>query len=89
MTTEMRPTRHLIDARIGVRVASRRAELKLSKAEVARSLGIAEGELSHRESGAHSFLPVEIVQLAVLLNVNPGWFFEGIGVNSTDHTHEA
>lgn len=84
MALTTQPGRRLIDARIGSRVAVRRRELKMPPSEVATAIGLTETELTSREVGSASFKPSEIVQLATVLGVTPGWFFENLGTNASD-----
>ena len=84
MTQTPRPDRKFIDVRVGTRVAMRRRECGLSSADTASHLGLAEAELIDRESGKVRFAPAEIMKLATLLDILPGWFFEGLGVTVRD-----
>lgn len=84
MSLGARSNHQLLDARIGARVEVRRKELGLSRAQAAAALGLTEGDFGARETGHSSFQALEILALATMLGVPPGWFFEGLELNASE-----
>lgn len=62
---------------IGRRAAMRRAELGASVAAVAKQMGWSRQQLYKIEMGEVRITADRLLQLAGILEVPPGWFFEG------------
>jgi transcriptional regulator with XRE-family HTH domain len=84
MTFEARSGAKFIDVRVGTRVAMRRVEQGVTLPNAAKALGLATAELTARERGKVRFEPSELMKLATLLDVLPGYFFEGLEIAKRD-----
>jgi transcriptional regulator with XRE-family HTH domain len=69
---------NLVDVLVGKNVILKRIELDLSQAHLANELGLTVDEYLEYESGARRFGAERIAKLARLMNVSPGYFFEGL-----------
>lgn len=67
-----------IDQRLGLRIRSRRRERGISIAHAARSIGGAQQRIEAIESGACRPTALELAGLATALDVEVGYFFDGL-----------
>jgi len=68
----------IIDQYVGERVRIRRVSLGLSQQAVAARLGLTFQQIQKYEKGKNRIGSSRLHQLARLLHVNVGWFFEGL-----------
>ncbi|MFW6027818.1 MAG: helix-turn-helix domain-containing protein [bacterium] len=68
----------IIDQYVGERVRIRRVSLGLSQQAVAGRLGLTFQQVQKYEKGKNRIGSSRLYQLAKLLNVDVGWFFEGL-----------
>jgi transcriptional regulator with XRE-family HTH domain len=73
-----------VDVAVGRRLRSRRKELGLSQAEVARDLDISTKKLGKYERGLDRMRPRHIFLAARYLGVSVGYFFRELVVASND-----
>lgn len=70
---------HKTDVHIGRRVRERRVAMGLSQSELAEGLGISFQQVQKYESGANRISGSRLWDVASLLQVPVGYFFEGLG----------
>jgi len=70
-----------VDAYVGSRISLQRNIRGLSQGAVAKVLGISFQQIQKYERGANRVSASKLFMLSRLLQVSPGWFFEGIGPN--------
>lgn len=63
------------DRLIGKRIQQKRKELGFSAAELSEKVGIAQQQLSRYERGENKINVAHLVEIAVALNTEIGWFF--------------
>lgn len=63
------------DRLIGKRIQQKRKELGFSAAELSEKIGIAQQQLSRYERGENKINVAHLVEIAVALNTEIGWFF--------------
>ncbi|MFP3942366.1 MAG: helix-turn-helix domain-containing protein [Alphaproteobacteria bacterium] len=68
----------VIDQYVGERVRIRRVSLGLSQQAVAARLGLTFQQIQKYEKGKNRIGSSRLYQLSKLLNVDVGWFFEGL-----------
>ena len=68
---------HPVDAYVGARVRLRRTYLGFSQERLANSLGLAFQQIQKYERGVNRISASKLFELAVLLDVPVGFFFEG------------
>lgn len=68
---------HPVDAYVGARVRLRRTYLGLSQERLANSLGLTFQQIQKYERGVNRISASKLFELAVLLDVPVGFFFEG------------
>jgi transcriptional regulator with XRE-family HTH domain len=68
-----------IDRHVGARLRARRIALGLSQQQVAEMLGITYQQAHKYETGANRVSAGRLHQLARVLGVEPGYFYEGLG----------
>ena len=78
---------HKTDIHIGRRVRERRVAMGLSQSELAEGLGISFQQVQKYESGANRISGSRIWDIATLLRVPVGFFFDGLEI-SLDATAE-
>ena len=71
-----------VDAFVGERIRDRRTNLGLTQERLAGSLQISYQQVQKYETGANRISAGRLFELARLLNVNVGYFFEGLDENS-------
>src|SRR5690348_15149385 len=69
-----------IDVRVGHRIKTRRIDLKLSQTALADHLGITFQQVQKYEKGRNRVGASRLTQIANVLKVSPGYFFERISV---------
>lgn len=74
---------HQIDAHVGQRIKLYRLQAGLSQQALARQLGISYQQLHKYETGVNSVSASRIAELARVLKILPGSFFEGFGDGET------
>ena len=67
-----------VDKHVGERVRLRRIMLKMSQTELGNKIGVTFQQLQKYEKGANRIGASRLYQLAQILNVPPGFFFEGL-----------
>ncbi len=67
-----------IDTHVGRRMRSRREMCGMPQKELAKQLGISFQQVQKYESGANRISASKLWQLCDVLDVNPGYFFEGL-----------
>ena len=73
-----------IDAHVGERLRRRREELALSRAALARALGVSIQQMRRYETGRAELFAARLLGLARLLGVSPDHFFRGFGRPEAD-----
>jgi transcriptional regulator with XRE-family HTH domain len=76
-----------IDQHVGERIRLRRAELGLTQEQLAEALEVSYQQIQKYETGANRISASRIFQMARRLDVELGYFFEGLPVE--DHTEQA
>ncbi|WP_162179483.1 helix-turn-helix domain-containing protein [Thermogemmatispora carboxidivorans] len=66
-----------INKHIGRKLRERRLSLRLSQRELAAAIAVTFQQVQKYETGTNSMSPERIYRSAMLLQVSPGWFFEG------------
>src|ERR1700760_4951898 len=66
-----------VDDHVGERIRVRRTELGLTQEELARRLGISYQQVQKYETGANRISAGRLYEIAVELNVDVAYFFEG------------
>ncbi len=69
---------HPIDTHVGRRMRARREMCGMPQKELARQLGISFQQVQKYESGANRISASKLWQLCDVLDVVPGYFFEGL-----------
>lgn len=70
---------HPVDTHVGRRMRQRREICGMPQKELARQLGISFQQVQKYESGANRISASKLWQLCAVLDVTPGFFFEGLG----------
>ena len=68
-----------VDINVGSRIRARRTHMGLTQEELAASLGISNQQVQKYETGANRVSAARLFELAQLMNVELGYFFEGVG----------
>jgi transcriptional regulator with XRE-family HTH domain len=68
-----------IDALVGSRLRTRRTQLALSQAALARHLGLTFSQVQKYEKGSNRISAGRLYQLAALLGVPVQYFYKGVG----------
>jgi transcriptional regulator with XRE-family HTH domain len=76
-----------IDQHVGERIRLRRAELGLTQEQLAEALEVSYQQIQKYETGANRISASRIFQMARRLDVELGYFFEGLPVE--DRTEQA
>jgi len=66
-----------INKHIGRKLRERRRALCLSQRELAAAIAVTFQQVQKYETGTNSMSPERLYKSARLLQVSPGWFFEG------------
>ena len=69
---------HPVDTFVGKRLRQRREMRGLPQKELARALGISFQQVQKYESGANRISASKLWELCCVLDVEPGYFFEGL-----------
>lgn len=69
---------HPVDTHVGRRMRQRREMCGMPQKELARQLGISFQQVQKYESGANRISASKLWQLCGVLDVTPGFFFEGL-----------
>jgi len=69
---------HPVDTHVGRRMRQRREMCGMPQKELARQLGISFQQVQKYESGANRISASKLWQLCGVLDVTPGYFFEGL-----------
>lgn len=72
------PKRTPQDAHIGGRIRERRKELALTQSTLAAHLGVTYQQIQKYEGGQNAIAAGRLQQLAAVLGVAPGYFYEGL-----------
>lgn len=89
-TTTAKPNRkapHPIDKHVGSRVRMRRMMLGISQSTLGDALGVSFQQVQKNEIGANRIGSSRLQEIARVLQVQVGWFFEGLSdevVGATD-----
>lgn len=67
-----------VDKHVGERVRLRRIMLKMSQTELGNKIGVTFQQLQKYEKGVNRIGASRLYQMAQILNVPPGFFFEGL-----------
>ena len=73
---------------VGARMRQRRIELGLSQQGLAMLLGVTYQQIHKYETGVSRLASVRLFALAVALDVDIGYFFEGLGAGSSEPNQE-
>ena len=68
----------VVDTHVGSRMRKRRETLGISQGRLGRLLGLAFSQVQKYEKGSNRIGAGRLYQIADLLGVPPGWFFEGM-----------
>lgn len=71
---------HPIDVHVGARIRHRRAVVGLNQTELALKVGVTFQSIQKYEHGANRVSASRLQQIAEVLDVPIGYFFEGLGV---------
>ncbi len=74
---------HPVDVYVGQRLRQRREIRGMPQKELARKLGISFQQVQKYESGANRISASKLWELCCILDVAPGFFFEGISGTAT------
>lgn len=67
---------HPVDLHVGMRLRLRRRELKITQTDLARQLGISFQQVQKYERGMNRLSASRLYEIAGLLRVGVGYFFE-------------
>lgn len=67
-----------VDFHVGAQIRIRRLTLGLNQAELAKQLGVTFQQIYKYERGESRIAAGRLFELACVLDVEPGWFFEGL-----------
>ena len=70
------------DIYVGERLHARRVELGITQKALAKSVGVTFQQIQKYEKGTNRISASRLYQFAAILDVNPGWFFEGYASNT-------
>ncbi len=76
MTSNTKRMPNPIDAQVGSRLRARRIALGMSQTNIADALGLTFQQIQKYEKGTNRIGAGRLYQLAAMLKVNPGFFFE-------------
>ena len=69
---------HPVDTHVGRRMRQQRELRGLTQVEIARQLGLSFQQVQKYESGANRISSSKMWQLCEVLDITPGYFFEGL-----------
>ena len=78
-TTQEEGKQHPVDLHVGSRLRLRRGYLRLTQEFLGTSLGCTSQQIQKYETGSNRIPASRLFELAVLLDVPVGFFFEGLG----------
>ena len=78
-TTQEEGRQHPVDRHVGSRLRLRRGYLRLTQEFLGTSLGCTYQQIQKYETGSNRIPASRLFELAVLLDVPVGFFFEGLG----------
>lgn len=78
-----------VDAHIGSRLRSAREMRRMTLGQVGRSLGLTYQQIRKYESGENRLSASRLYNLALLLKVEPSYFFVGLGPDRDDQGGDA
>ena len=70
-----------VDIYVGQRLHARRMELGITQKALAKSVGVTFQQTQKYENGTNRVSASRLYQFAGILDVDPGWFFEGYATN--------
>lgn len=73
-----------VDSVVGERIRRRRILTGLTQDQLGDALGVSYQQIQKYETGANRVSAGRLYLLAARLDVEPGWFFEGLGDSSQD-----
>lgn len=79
MTQTNASNANAIDRRVGERIRRRRVLLGVTQDQLADALGISYQQIQKYETGANRVSAGRLAQIAEVLEVQPGWFFDSSG----------
>ncbi|MFV0279644.1 MAG: helix-turn-helix domain-containing protein [Rhodoblastus sp.] len=83
MSEDNQPT--AIDTHVGNRIRLRRSFLRISQEKLGEGLGVSFQQIQKYEKGANRIGAGQLFHIAKVLNVEPGYFYEGLpAAKSTD-----
>lgn len=71
-----------VDIYVGERLRARRVELGIGQTKIAKSIALTYQQFQKYEKGTNRVSASRLYHIAAILNVDPGWFFEGYIPNS-------
>lgn len=75
---------HPVDAHVGRRLKQARTLRRLSQTDVARKLDLSFQQIQKYEIGSNRVAASRLYDLARILDVTPGYFFEGLEESTSD-----
>lgn len=78
-----------VDAYVGLRIRQRRSLLGMSQTVLGDAINLTFQQVQKYERGANRVSASKLYQLAGVLNVTPGWFFEDFTAQNTSRSLEA
>src|SRR5437773_2594972 len=66
------------DSNVGQRIREALRKRGMTSAELARELGVTDGAVAHWLTGANKPRPERIIEIAMILDVNPHWVAYGV-----------
>ena len=70
-----------VDIYVGERLDDRRLELGITQKALAKSVGVTFQQIQKYANGKNRISASRLYQFARILDVHPGWFFEGYAAN--------
>lgn len=69
-----------VDIHVGRRLCLRRKLLKMSQSDLGKKLGVSYQQIQKYEAGSNRMSASSIAAVANVLDVKPGWFFDGLDI---------
>lgn len=79
---------HPVDKHVGARLRLRRKALEVSQEKLAEALGITFQQVQKYERGGNRISASKLYAAAKFLKTTPGWFFEGLPLDSDHAAHD-
>lgn len=79
----------VVDNHVGRRIRERRSELRLTQQRLAKEMGLSYQQIQKYESGSNRVSAGRLFLLARILNIDVGWFYEGLDAVLGEQEQEA